>query len=170
MSVASPDSADPSIAWRRRAGELADWAIARVFVRTDRFGGYYRQGTDTLKSARPNKGCPTPLDRAMIVRHFGANITADVLGAYPLTAGDGGSSGRWVGIDIDCHADGDDPDRNRRYAEHLFGKLAALGFRPLACHWGTGGYHVWVFFGADVPGPALFAFARWAVLDATAEP
>src|SRR5262249_39826672 len=95
----------------------------------------------------------------------------EVIGAYPLTAGEE-SHGRWLAIDIDAHdkTKGADPDRNRRYAEYLYQKLKALGFRAIVCHWGTGGFRVLVFLDRDVPGAVLFAFARWLVLDATDKP
>lgn len=159
------EAASPATAWAARAGELADWALARLVVRTDRFGGYYRENSETRKSARPNKGCPEPFSRAVLVRHFGATSTEDVIGSYPLTPGDGGT-GRWVAVDIDAHGPADVPERNERYALHLYRRLAGLGFRPLLATWGTGGYHLWVLFDRDVPGSVLFAFGRWLVLDA----
>ncbi|HJZ57854.1 MAG TPA: peptidase, partial [Gemmataceae bacterium] len=167
----SADIASPIRAWHDRAEQLTDWAIARVFVRTDRFGGYYRDGEEVKKSARPNKGCGEPFSREVLIRHFRAEQTEDVIGAYPLIPGEE-STGRWVAIDIDAHdkTKGADPERNRKYAEHLYRKLTALGFGVLACHWGTGGYHLWVFLDRDVPGAVLFAFARWIVLDATDAP
>lgn len=161
----TPTVAAPAAAWQARAEELADWALARLFVRTDRFGGYYCKGGETKKSARPNRGCREAFSRDLLVRHFRAAGTAGVLGAYALTPGEGGT-GRWVGVDIDAHGPADDPGRNERYARHLYAKLAALGFRVLLVTWGTGGYHIWVLFDRDVPGPVLHAFGRWLVMDA----
>jgi len=148
---------------------LADWALARFFARTDRFGGYYVKNGEAHKTARPNKGSPAPFSRDLLVSHFRTMRSEDVLGAYLLTAGEDGV-GRFAGADIDAHAEADDKNRNALYAVHLFRKLAAHGFHPLACHWGTGGYHIHTLFDRDVPGPALFAFGRWLVMDATAEP
>ncbi|MBA4068008.1 MAG: hypothetical protein C0501_30750 [Isosphaera sp.] len=72
-------AADTSAAaWHARAGELADWALARLFVRTDRFGGYYRKSGGTAKSARPNKGCREPFSRGLLVRHFRATSTENL--------------------------------------------------------------------------------------------
>ncbi|MBA4063633.1 MAG: hypothetical protein C0501_07955 [Isosphaera sp.] len=143
---------------------MADWALGRLFVRTDRFGGYYRTAGETKKSARPNKGCREPFSRDLLLRHIRAAGTGDVVGAYALTPGDAGT-GRWVAVDIDAHGPGDDPARNERYALHLYGKLAALGFRVVLVTWGTGGYHIWVLFDRDVPGPLLHAFGCWLVMD-----
>lgn len=168
MSIPTPT--ELGRAWTGAAEQLADHALARVFVRTDRFGGYYRdQSGETQKSARPNKGCKVELSHKLLVQHFCATDPEDVIGAYPLTAG-ADCRGRWVGIDIDAHTEADDKRRNRRYAEHLVAKLKALGFRALALTWGTGGFHVWVFLSHDIPGADLYAFARWVVADAQADP
>ena len=155
--------------WNAAAEQLADWAINRAFVRTDRFGGYYRKGGETQKSARPNEGCTEPFSRAIVVRHFKAARTSDVIGAYPLTAGAGGA-GKWIGIDIDAHDESDDLKRNGRYARHLFAKLKELGFQPLLLTWGKGGYHLLVYFASDVPGAVLHSFGRWLVTDAQSKP
>ncbi|MBA4068006.1 MAG: peptidase, partial [Isosphaera sp.] len=69
-------------------------------------------------------------------------------------------------MDIDAHDPGDDPARNERYAAHLYRKVTALGLRPLLATWGAGGYHLWVLFDRDLPGPVLHAFGRWLVTDA----
>ena len=156
------------VAWAGRAPELADWSIARLFARTDRFGGYYT-GKDggTAKSARPNRGCKDVLSRSVLLRHFAAARPEDVVGAYALTPGEAGT-GRWVAVDIDAHGPADVAGRNERYAVHLHRELAALGFRPLLATWGAGGYHLWVLFDRDVPGPVLHAFGKWVVRDAAA--
>jgi hypothetical protein len=71
-----------------------------------------------------------------------------------------------MAADIDAHDEHADPERNERYARHLYVKLSKLGFRPLLVTWNTGGYHVWVFFDRGVPGAVLYAFGRWLVKDA----
>ena len=152
-------------AWAGRSGELADWALARLFVRSDRFGGYYLKGGKTQKSARPNAGCTEPLSRDVLARHFRATRTGDVIGSYSLTAGEDGV-GRWAAIDIDAHGPADDPQRNERYALHLYKKAADLEFRPLLATWGLGGFHLWVLLDRDVPGPVLLGFGRWLASDA----
>jgi hypothetical protein len=155
--------------WERRAGELADWALARVFVRTDRYISYWLNGDKITSCTYPANG---PLDgvltREIVMRHFTATRPGEVLVAHAITPGEG-SRGKWVGFDIDAHTEKDDPARNRRYVEHLHAKLARLGFHPLTCTWGTGGFHVWLFFNQEVPGQDLFAFAQWCVADATTE-
>ncbi|VTR94059.1 Phage/plasmid primase, P4 family OS=Desulfotomaculum acetoxidans (strain ATCC 49208 / DSM 771 / VKM B-1644) GN=Dtox_3701 PE=4 SV=1: D5_N [Gemmata massiliana] len=167
MNGATP-KANTRAAWNERASELADWATARFFVRTDRYGGYFidRETGETRKSARPNAGCETPFSRDIVLRHFRASKTDDVIGHYFLTPGQ--SSGRVTSADIDAHDANDDPDRNRHYGEHLYFNLAALGFRPLLATWGGGSFHLHVLFNRDLPGADLRAFGQWVVSDAGA--
>jgi hypothetical protein len=154
-------------AWNASAERLADWMLARVFVRTDAFGGYYRKDDKTQKSKRPNRGCGEGFSRTLLIRHLRAAQTEDVIGAYCLTTGESGS-GKWVVVDIDAHDEEDDPTANSRYAIHLHNKLSLLGFTPLLLSWGTGGFHLWVFFGRNVPGPTLHSFGKWIVSDSKA--
>ena len=142
--------------------------MERIFVRTDRFGGYYMKDGKKETVTRPTNAAKDPLGPKILEQHFKATHTEHIVGAHPLTAGE--SVGRWVGVDLDAHTPKDDPDRNKKYAEHLVAKLTSIGIRPLACHWGTGGYHIWAFFNSDIPGAMLYAFAKWLVSDAKAEP
>ena len=162
--MSESDTERCAAAWHTRAEELADWALARVFVRTDRFGGYYRQNGKTQKSARPNKGCRDEFSHVVLVRHFKANRTEDVIGPYLLSPGQ--SIGRVSVTDLDAHTAKDDPDRNERYARHLYAKLVVLGFRPLLVSWGGGSYHLWQILDRDTPGAVLFSLGRWLVMDA----
>lgn len=147
-------------AWHARADDLAAWAMERLVNRTDRYGGYTDKGPKTKPEAGPKEGRVT---HNLLARHFRAVSRSCVLGLHSLGT-DG--MGRWAGWDIDAHKDDDDPDRNRRYALHLFDRLTAAGLRPLLVDSsGTGGYHVWVMFAAPVSGPVLHRFARWAVAD-----
>lgn len=151
-------------AWGARAEALADWALARFFVRTDRYGGYYVKYGETNKVSRPDTATPGAVTRRLLVNHFRARGPADVIGAYSLTAGT--STGRSALADIDAHNPEDDPDRNRRYAEHQYHKLAALGFHPLAADYGAGSFHAGALFVCDVAGDVLFPFGQWLVSDA----
>lgn len=155
--------------WHNEAERLADWALERIFVRTTRFGGYYtnREG-ELATSTRPNEGCKEEFSRDVVIRHFRATRREDVLGAHPLTPGN--SLGCWVVADIDAHNPEDDPERNERYAKHLYAKVRALGFNPLVLTWGQGSFHVWIFFTSDLPGSLLHAFGKWIVRDAMQSP
>lgn len=159
-------------AWASRANELVAWALARVFVRTDRYGGYWRDGKgETQKTTCPKVAEPNAVNAGLLTRHFRATCTEHVVGPHAIAPGDA-PTGRWAGADIDAHQDEAKSEavceRNKRYAEHLFRKLAALGFRPLLATWGAGSFHIWVLFAADLPGPVLRAFGQWLVSDAGA--
>lgn len=154
--------------WHARAEELADWALARLFVRTDRFGGYYRdrESGETRTVTRPTKVSPEEFSREVLLKHCRASRTDDVIGALPLTPGKDGT-GLWAANDIDNHDHSDErAERNKRYAEHQFRKLAGLGLRPLVPTWGGGSFHALVLFNTSVPGPILFSFGQWMASDA----
>jgi putative DNA primase/helicase len=156
----------PAAAWHARAPELAEWTRDRIIVWTHRFGGYYSDKTGKTKPVtNPTTVRNAAFSDADLLRHFRARRTDDVIGFHPLTPGDE-SFGKWAGAEIDCHGEGDDPDRNRRYALALYHRLEDLGFRPLLVTWQTGGYHLWVFFDRKVSARVLHAFGRWLVSDA----
>lgn len=156
-------------AWHARAAELADWALARFFVRTDRHGGYRIDGE---KVTRPEAGCePGAVCRDLLVRHFRACRPRHVFGAHSLTAGEP-SVGRTASADIDAKGEAAESpavlERNRKYAEALYAKLTGIGFRPLLVRWDKGSYHLHTLFDRDAAGERLYAFARWIVSDAGA--
>ena len=73
-------------AWVNRAEELTTWALARLFVRTDRYGGYSSTGGKlTLPSSGRHAGVA---NRDLLLRHFRATRTEHVVGAHPLTPGE----------------------------------------------------------------------------------
>lgn len=151
----------PQNPWHARAEELADWALARFFVRRDRYGGYYTADGETRKCSRPTKGpIPNVVSRSVLLRHFRATRTDDVCGAYSLSAEP--STGRVVSIDIDAHDAKADPDANARLGVELYGRLVEYGFRPLLARWG-GSVHLHALFAADQPGTTLFQFGRLVV-------
>lgn len=153
-------------AWNAKAPELADWALARFFARTDRYGGYYVKDGATRKTSKPSKGpVENVVHRGRVMAHFRATHTDDVIGPYSL-APEPNCVGRVASADVDAHDETADAERNRRYAEHLYFNLAADGFRPLAANWGEGSFHVHALFDRDVSGDLLFRFGRWLVADA----
>ncbi|MBM3981571.1 MAG: hypothetical protein FJ304_15095 [Planctomycetes bacterium] len=149
--------------WAERARELAGWALERIFVRTDRCGGYYLdRGTGEIKKTT----CPTRgpkaghVSPALVERHFRARECEDVIGAHALAPGS--SVGRWCAIDVDNHADLPDlPRANREFAEERYAVLAALGFRPLVADYGGGSVHFVILFDRELPGAVLQRFAEW---------
>jgi putative DNA primase/helicase len=152
--------------WHARAEELADWALARFFVRRDRYGGYYAEDGVTRKCAKPKDRTPNAVTRSTLLRHFRATRTEDVVGAYLLSAEP--SVGRAVAVDIDAHDATADPEANARYGVRVYAQLAGLGFRPLLARWG-GSCHAYALLAADQPGAALYAFGKALVAGTAVE-
>jgi hypothetical protein len=151
--------------WSANADKLADWALARLFVRTDRFGGYYVKDGETQKVSRPRTATPDAVCPTLLRKHFRAQGTNDVVGSYFLTP-EPNSIGHAAAADIDAHDENADLARNERYALHCYSKLASIGFLPLLATWGRGSFHLLTLFDRDVPGELLFNFGRWMVTDA----
>lgn len=153
--------AEVPAAWAARATELAGWALERIFVRTDRHGGYATEADELRKKTFPTTG---PHDGAVnlarLERHFRARSHEDIIGAHTLAPGT--SVGRWCALDCDNH--GDDPqlpERNRSYAEERSAFLTNSGFRPLVLDYGNGSIHIVVLFDRALPGAVLKRFAEW---------
>jgi hypothetical protein len=158
------DRGDIASAWSARARELADWALARFFVRTDRYGGYYIKDGQTEKVWRPQSATAGVVNAGLLARHFAASRTEHVVGPACLTAGE--SVGRVSSADIDAHDDDADSDQNEQYGRHLYSKLASIGFQPILATWG-GSLHVHALFSRDVQGVISHAFGQWMVSDAS---
>ena len=150
-------------AWQERATDLAQWAWDTHVVRTDRFGLYSKTGNP---KAFPKKGPEADaLKPDHLAQHFYAGPNHRRLGMYSLDPAD--STGRVIVIDIDAHdKDVVYPDRNRRYAVHVYDRATRLGFRPLLNSTnGRGGYHLRIVFAGRVDGETLYRFGRWLVSD-----
>ncbi|MFM8270922.1 MAG: hypothetical protein ACKODX_01095 [Gemmata sp.] len=161
---------DTAAAWSARADELADWALARFFVRRDRYGGYIRKRDELWTLTMPRRGTQdSVVTPALLKTHFEAESFEAVIGYHHLAPGT--SVGRVAAADIDAHSAEEQTEavfeRNRKYAEHIYYNLAALGFRPLLSTWGGGSFHLEVLFASDVPGAVLHSFGRWLVCDAS---
>ncbi|QDU23608.1 DNA primase family protein [Urbifossiella limnaea] len=172
-AASSSDVPEPdptaAAAWHAAADRLTEWAWDRLAVRVDRYGGYYVKDGRVEKCAKPPQGPqPHAFNKAVLKQHFEARGSGDVAGGYPLTAPTETDPcvGKWVGIDWDNHDHLPEvAARNLRHVLHVYRRLIGLGFRPLLCTWGGGGYHLWVFIDGKVPGPILHAFGRWLVAD-----
>jgi hypothetical protein len=153
--------------WRKHADELAQTALEREFVRTDRYGGYYvnRETGETRKAAKPRDPVAGAMTEKILQWHFVGLRTENIVGAFYLTPNGPESAGKKVSVDIDDHAGEGLEERNETYAVHLCEKLKSKGFCPLTMTWGGGSYHVDVYFDALVPGTNLVAFGKWLVAD-----
>lgn len=129
--------------WAEHAEALADWALARVFVRLDVHGGYTKSGGQITSRE--------PLDRERLILHFGGEIT---VGAHSISAEDTCKCAAW---DIDNHGGKADPDVNFRQALRITELVSALGLVALVCDSdGKGGYHPRVFFKGTVPSAVAY--------------
>src|SRR5262249_41078247 len=134
--------------WHARADELATWAWERLVNRRDVWGGYYRTRDGTGEWVTQQMTCPRKADRgqllltlAVLIQHFRANRTRDVVGLHTTSPE---STSRWGAVDIDRHGEaGNDPAANLAAALAWYERLRGLGFTPLlADSNGAGGYHL----------------------------
>jgi hypothetical protein len=167
------ETAPPGSAWAARAGDLADWALARLVNRRDCWGGYrpqeewgrkYTRGDGTTGELGPQTTRKGRLTRALLARHFAARGRADVVGLHS-TSPDGTSL--WGGLDIDWHGPTSTaPDANRKAALAWYDVLRGRGFRPLLTDSnGRGGFHLLLLLAVAVLTPRVFHFLRQLVAD-----
>lgn len=156
-----PDSA----AWAQHAPALAAWTDKHLVNRRDAYGGYYvRDGAvhTTTRKATDKAG---PLTLATLVRHFKATGTDAVIGLHSTYRDEAGECwSRWLGIDVDRHDEGSDPEANTRFVLAVYALAVSLGFRVILTDSdGRGGYHIRLVFAGPVPTRLVFAFARWLI-------
>jgi hypothetical protein len=168
-----PGGMSPGVAWVSRAAALAAWAMRRLVVRRDGWGGYRpddevgkeytrRDGTvGKLGAQTTRKGT---LTEAVLARHFAAAGRADIVGTH-TTSPD--STSLWAGIDIDWHGAGSTaPEVNWGAALHWYGGLRYIGFWPLLTDSnGKGGFHLRLLLSGPVPTPRLYGFLGWLTRD-----
>lgn len=143
-------------AWRDKSNDLAQWAIAHLYARTDAFPEWNGQQWFCKKEA---------VTADHLAYHFRGSWT---VGTYTIKPTE--ETCVYTAWDIDCHDLAADPDENWKTAETLYHRLFALGLRPiLEDSNGDGGYHVWVIWDRPVSAALALSFGRWIVQDATVE-
>lgn len=143
-------------AWRDKSNDLAQWAIAHLYARTDAFPEWNGQQWFCKKEA---------VTADHLAYHFRGSWT---VGTYTIKPTE--ETCVYTAWDIDCHDLAADPDENWKTAETLYHRLFALGLRPiLEDSNGDGGYHVWVIWDQPVSAALALSFGRWIVQDATVE-
>jgi hypothetical protein len=157
-----PQDAGPAAAWAARAGDLTDWTLRLLVNRRDVWGGYGSSGQLTRPN-REDRG-RLLLTRDVLLRHYAAPRREHIAGLHTTSAQ---NLSRWLAIDIDCHGPGgNDPAANLAAALAWYGRLVALGLRPvLTSSNGAGGYHLRVIFRVPIATPRAHAFALWLVRD-----
>jgi hypothetical protein len=152
----------PAAAWAAHAGALAEWVWHLLINRLDVWGRYGSRGSYTA----PHKDLrgQVLLTEADVARHFRPGRRDDILGLHTTSPE---NLSRWFAIDIDCHGPGgNDPALNLAAALAWYGRLVALGFKPiLTSSNGAGGYHLRVIFRVPIDTPRAHAFALWLVRD-----
>jgi hypothetical protein len=157
--------------YRAHAQALAPFVDRRLVNRVDVWGAYWPRGMrETLGKVYTaprvkDRGRVTNTPR-VIARHFAARDEGDVIGLHSTSATD---TSRFLGFDIDRHSDAITHDITRDAAVWLTERLAERGAAVLLEDSdGDGGYHVWIYFDAPVPTPAVFAWARHLADECTA--
>jgi hypothetical protein len=159
ITVHKPDAA---AIWGDHAEYLADHALKRLVVRTDRWGA--------IGGMNGKPGWYTAsgeLTRDVLVRHFRGAAPTDIVGVLSLAPDNAGKCwSRWTGTDIDWHKQEPAPAANWTAAKALYDTLLALGFRPvLEDSNGLGGYHVWVLFAERIRASIARNFGLWLTRD-----
>jgi hypothetical protein len=163
-----------------RAGDLAEWAMARLVNRTDVWGGYVQLadrgkkytdaagqpavlGASLTKPAKSRRG-KEHLTQQILIRHFQARGPEDVIGLHTTSPE---NTSKWGGPEIDWHGlQSTGPQVNLEAAIGWYSKLTRLGFRPLLTDSnGKGGYHLLALFSEPVQTAKVYAFLTWLVSD-----
>jgi hypothetical protein len=141
--------------------QLLEWVVRYLINRRDAYGGYYRK--DGLVCPKTHK---SSLTRDKIIGHFRATCPNEVIGLHAAALVGDACLSRWVLVDIDRHADEDDPVANWRAAWSWRQRSAGLGFQPLLLDSnGRGGFHLWLIFDRPIPTQDAYRFGKWLVRD-----
>ncbi len=161
--------------WRRRASELAEWAMERLVNRKDVWGQYSLLSPQEARQlGRTYKAMTLPIPSMRgedmvtldkLTRHFASrrHHRPQLIGLH--AASKEGTS-RWLGIDIDNHDLGavgaeDRARRNLAGALNWWREFERMGYDPLLFDSsGAGGYHLWVLFAEPAPTADVYAFAK----------
>jgi hypothetical protein len=159
VTVHKPDVA---AIWGDHAEYLADHALKRLAVRTDRWGAIGG------KNGKPGWYMASgELTRDVLIRHFCGAAPTDTVGVLSLAPDSAGECwSRWTGTDIDWHKPEPAPAVNWTAAKVMYDTLVALGFRPvLEDSNGRGGYHVWTLFAEPIRAETARSFGLWLTRD-----
>ena len=162
-NISHPQPGATANAWRRRADELAAWAMAHLVNRNNAYGRYLPIAHRSKKRAVETRRGPLTL--SVLRQHFVAEDPGHLIGLH--TTSPSGNC-RWIAIDIDHHGPPDQAAQyfNRAAAIELYNRVKSFGFDPLLLSSnGRGGYHLLVRFNAPVPSTTSYRFAKWLVRD-----
>jgi len=146
------DQIKTKTSWQLRAAELADVALTRFAIKTDRYGQYDPRG-----GASWSRG---ELTDKVLKDHFSGKQT---IGLGSISPDD---FCRWVAVDIDNHVSDVATNQNLIYAIVLRDRLSELGITCLIEDSdGKGGIHLWVLFESPVSSSLAHRFIHWLVRD-----
>lgn len=155
----------PDLAWAERAGELAAWADRFLVNRRDVWGGYWRDEAGLIHpTTRPQKGRrPGDLSADVLRRHFLAEGPYAVVGLHTTSPA---NECRWIGLDLDAHGPGANPEGNEQAATHWWSVLLGWDVPAiLTASNGAGGFHVRGLFDPPIPSADAHALACYMVAD-----
>lgn len=148
--------ADPATIWRQKASQLAQWAMQRMAVKTDRYGKYTSSGVPFWSGTE----YPEPVTDQVLIDHFEGRETCGL----GVTSPD--DQCLWIAWDMDNHVSEETTNQNLEFAQVLANRLTELGFCPIIEDSdGKGGIHVWVVFSQKVPAKLAHSFSQRAAHD-----
>jgi len=151
MGIVVCSTREIQAAWKEKAGELADWAIKNLYVRTDAYPEWHVSQWRCKKER---------LTAEHLTGHFSGLW---VVGSYTVSPSNTCCYSVW---DWDNHdAVAVVAAKNLAAALELYRRLESLGMYPLLEDSdGQGSYHVWVRWGA-MNSEKVFRFAHWVARD-----
>jgi Primase C terminal 2 (PriCT-2) len=150
-------------AWSERAGLLADWTLAKVAVRTDCYGSYWRKPTAGGIEIEFNTTHDF-LTRDRLIRHFGGEAPEDRVGVHVVSPTD--ERCKVTIVDIDAHGPEDDPEANWAFTKSVACRAIERGVEVAVFDSnGAGGFHIWAFHRRPIPCVESYRFGKWAVHD-----
>jgi hypothetical protein len=154
-------------AWSCHADALAAWTDRHLVNRRDAFGHYIaiEDRKDPDLTAWTDK---SGLTLEVLARHYRGASTGDLIGLHSTARDDEAAAcwSRWLGVDIDRHDEGTDPEATWRAALAWCQRAEALGFQGLLIDSnGRGGYHLLLLFDGPTATEKVFAFGKWLTRD-----
>lgn len=151
---------DPS-AWMARAGDLADWALKNVVVRTDAYVEYFSVGNGGGVKVE-QRTIKSPLTRDLLSRHFDGYPSHNRLAVHLVRPID--ETCRLTVVDVDAHDPEDDPEANWQFVREVERRAAGRGVvTRIFSSDGAGGFHVWVFHPRPISCADSYRFGRWLI-------
>jgi Primase C terminal 2 (PriCT-2)/TOTE conflict system, Archaeo-Eukaryotic Primase domain len=160
-SAPNQQPAAEKAAWQRNSELLADWVLAHLVSRIDRYGSYRKvldQGGVVVRGTM----VPESLTKAVLMRHFSSAEIKARVGIY-LVRPDNETTLVTV-IDIDAHGPDDDAEANWQFAKFVAKRAITRNVSTLLFDSnGRGGYHVWCVHDQQVPMADSYRFGKYLV-------